>query len=367
MSVERRIRVLIVDDSVVACKALSDVLATDPGIELAGMAHSGASALAKLPQCVPDVVILDVDMPEMDGLQTLAGIRKGHPRLPVIMCSGLTEAGSATTVKALLGGASDYVTKPRGARAQGSFANFQKEVLDKIHTLCPYGNLPHPAAPVPAEPAIVASTAVAAPRARIDVVAIAVSTGGPKALAEVIPNLPSDFPAPILIVQHMPPDFTKSLAESLGKRSALSIEEGRAGAAVVPGKVYLAPGGQHMVVVRYGARYELALHDDPPVLSCRPSANLLFQSAAAAYGASVLGVVMTGMGQDGADGAAAIRKAGGMIFVQDEASSVVWGMPGAVVKAGLQHRVIPLKSLAGVIHGAVLQSRGRNREASGGD
>jgi two-component system chemotaxis response regulator CheB len=172
---------------------------------------------------------------------------------------------------------------------------------------------------------------------------------------------------PILIVQHMPPDFTKSLAESLAKRSALAVVEGQAGVEPMPGKAYVAPGGRHLVVLRRAQQYELALNEDPPVLSCRPSANLLFQSAAAAYGPAVLGVVMTGMGQDGADGAAAIRKAGGMVFVQDEASSVVWGMPGAVVKAGLHNRIIPLGSLAEVIHGAVLQSRAKAREASRGN
>lgn len=361
---DRRIRVLIVDDSVVACKALSDTLAADPGIELAGIAHSGASALAKLPQCAPDVVMLDVDMPEMDGLKTLAEIRKGHPKLAVIMCSGLTEAGNACAVKALLGGASDYVTKPRGMRSQDSLEVFQREVLEKIHAAYP-GN--RPAAGLSAAPAAKPSAIPAPARVPIEAVAIAVSTGGPKALAEVLPKFPSDFPVPILIVQHMPPDFTKSLAESLGKRSALAIEEGTAGATVRPGKMYIAPGGRHMLVVRRGTHYELNMNEDPPVLSCRPSANLLFQSAAAAYGASVLGVVMTGMGQDGTDGAAAIRKAGGMVFVQDEASSVVWGMPGAVVKAGLHNRVVPLGSLAEVIHGAVLQSRARGREASHGD
>jgi two-component system chemotaxis response regulator CheB len=361
MALDRRIRVLIVDDSVAACKALSEALATDPGVELAGIAHSGAAALAKLPQCAPDVVMLDVDMPGMDGLQTLAEIRKGHPALPVIICSGLTEAGSAFTVKALLGGASDYISKPLGARLQGSIESFRREVLAKIRAVC---SGRRPAAP---EPDGKVPPVPAPSRARIEAVVMAVSTGGPKALAQVIPRLPSDFPAPILIVQHMPPDFTRSLAESLAKRSALSLMEGTADAEPAPGKAYIAPGGRHMVVVRRGSHCRLALHDDPPVLSCRPSADLLFQSAAAAYGPSVLGVVMTGMGQDGAAGAAAIRRAGGMVFVQDEASSVVWGMPGAVVRAGHHNRVVPLEGLAEAIHGAVLQSRARNREACGGD
>jgi two-component system chemotaxis response regulator CheB len=185
-------------------------------------------------------------------------------------------------------------------------------------------------------------------------------------LAEVIPRLPADFPVPIVIVQHMPADFTHSLAESLAKRSSLLVVEGAEGAALEPGKAYIAPGGRHMVVARRGARQELVFHDDPPVLSCRPSANLLFQSMAAVYGPAVLGVVMTGMGQDGADGAAAIRRAGGIIFAQDEASSVVWGMPGAVVKAGLHNRLIPLGHLADAMLGAALPGRSRGREAPGG-
>jgi two-component system chemotaxis response regulator CheB len=297
-------------------------------------------------------------MPEMDGLRTLAEIRKSYPRLPVIMCSGLLETGSTYAVKALLGGASDCVAKPRGTRELGDA--FRRELLAKIHALCPGSSTsPRPAAeavdlPPPA-------------RTRIEVVAIAISTGGPKALAEVIPRLPSDLPVPVLIVQHMPPEFTKSLADSLARRSTLTVLEGVAGAEVIPGKVYIAPGGRHMLVARRGHRVELSLNDDPPVLSCRPSADLMFQSVAAAYGASVLGVVMTGMGQDGAEGAAAIRKAGGLIFVQDEASSVVWGMPGAVVKAGLHDRVVPLGSLGEAIHGAVLRSRAHGRDTSGGN
>ncbi len=354
-----RIRVLIVDDSVVACKVLSDVLGTDPGIEIAATAHSGASALSRLSDCAPDVVMLDVDMPGMDGLQTLAEIRRQRPHLPVIMCSGLTEQGSAVTVKALLGGASDYVTKPKGGRAAAPLESFRRELLEKIHAL---GNgspsivrtVPEPAAADPGWTPV-----AAAARPRIDVVAIGISTGGPKALAEVIPRLPADFPVPVLIVQHMPAPFTKSLADSLTRRSSLEVEEGFAGAEVVPGKVWIAPGGFHMRVVRRGARVELVIDEEPPVLSCRPSANLLFESVAAVYGASALGVIMTGMGQDGTEGAGYIRKAGGSIFVQDEASSVVWGMPGSVVKAGLHHRMVPIGRMGEVIHGAVLQGRMR--------
>lgn len=367
----RRIRVLIVDDSIVACKIIADALASDPDFVIAATVHSGAAALSRFSQYAPDVMILDVDMPDMDGLRVLAEIRKTHPRLPVIMCSGLTGVGSTVTVRALLSGATDYVTKPRSARpgdAGNTFELFRKELQEKIRASCrsdgasaaeataPFG------ACAPMASAQVEPWTTAHARPRIEVVAIAVSTGGPKALAEIIPRLPADFPVPILIVQHMPPPFTRSLAEGLSRHSSLVVEEGYAGGLVVAGKVWIAPAGFHMTLARRGSRVELAINEDPPVLSCRPSANILFHSVAMVYGASALGVVLTGMGTDGCEGAAEIRKAGGGIFVQDEASSVVWGMPGAVAKAGLHDRMVSLGRMAGILQGAVMLGRGGGKE-----
>jgi two-component system chemotaxis response regulator CheB len=376
----RKIRVLIVDDSMVACRALAETVAADPSLEVAGTAVSGPIALAKLGQDLPDIVMLDVEMPGMDGLQTLGEIKKAWPKLPVIMCSGLTKLGNRVTMQALLSGASDYITKPTGGmREGGAGQNFSRELFAKIKSLCgASGGLPPgsalsshgaPAHGSPAQGAAASgqqgaqghfaaahgastgsdSWSAVADKGRIappDILVIGVSTGGPNALAEFLPRIPADFPVPIAIVQHMPPVFTKSLSASLTKKSAIPILEGTAGAVLEPGKAWLAPGGRHMELLRNLNRVEIIVHEGPAVHSCRPSVDVLFQSAAAAYGSRILALVMTGMGIDGLQGCEAIRKAGGAVFVQDEASSVVWGMPGAVAKAGLANRVLSLDRMA---------------------
>ena len=349
-----RIRVLIVDDSVVACRALADAVASDPALEVAGTALSGHIALRKLPLVHPDIVMLDIDMPEMDGLQTLGEIRKVHPRLPVIICSGLAEKGNSYTMKALLGGASDYVTKPKHvATRDAAMEAFRRELIGKIKAQCP-----HTSAAAAAESWSAAAAEASSPPAQaIDCVAIGISTGGPKALIEVVPHLPADFPVPILVVQHMPADFTKAFAANLGRHAKLAVEEGRDGARPGRGQIWIAPGGSHMRAVRRGTRLELELTADPPVNSCRPSVDVLFQSLREACGPRLLGVVMTGMGQDGLVGARAIREAGGRIYAQDEASSVVWGMPGAVVKAGLADRILPLPDIARSLAAAARKGR----------
>jgi two-component system chemotaxis response regulator CheB len=356
-----KIKVLIVDDSVVACRVLADAVSSDPALEVAGTALSGPLALRKLQSCLPDIIMLDIDMPEMDGIQTLGEIKKTNPGLPVIICSGLAEKGNAYAMKALLGGAADYVTKPKHVAAQDSQMEiFRKDLIGKIKAHCGGFQSSPPEAPI----AVSALPSVAVQDRKaytegIEVVVIGVSTGGPKALAELLPALPGNLPVPVLIVQHMPPDFTKTLAANLSKHSTLKVEEGVAGAKIRPGTIWLAPGGRHMRVVRKGAEFELALADDPPVNSCRPSVDVLFHSACGVFGPRVLGVVLTGMGQDGLSGVAAIRKKGGIVFVQDEATSVVWGMPGAVANASLADRILPLRDIPNAIVGAILKSRSR--------
>jgi len=332
-----RVRVLVVDDSVVVRRVLSDVLSATPGIELAGTASNGETGLAKLEQLKPDVVTLDIEMPGMDGLKVLAEIRKRHPKLPVIMFSTLTERGATATLDALALGATDYATKPTNSEnLSNAKEQISRDLVAKITGLKLIGP------PAARRPMLVQPTAYKAVQRRIDLVAIGTSTGGPNALAELIPQLPKDFPAPVLVVQHMPALFTRMLAERLDSRSALKVQEGQAGLKLDPGLVCVAPGDFHMMVARKGLDLILELNQERPENSCRPAVDVLFRSVARNYGPHALGIVLTGMGFDGAKGAKAIRDAGGDVIVQDENSSVVWGMPGAVVAAGATDQVYPL-------------------------
>ncbi len=350
---EAPVRVLVVDDTVVVRRLVSDVLEGDPAIAVAGVAANGRIALQKVPLVAPDLVVLDVEMPVMDGLATLRALRADYPALPVIMFSSLTERGAATTLDALALGASDYVAKPTGAGGLlGAKQQIAAELVPRVKALGG-GRPDRPAASPPPTPA----PAPAGPPGRIDAVVVGVSTGGPNALAEVLPALPGDLPVPLLIVQHMPPLFTRSLADRLDKASALRVREGADGAVAAPGTAWVAPGGLHMDVARHGTEVRLRTHEAPPENNCRPAADVLFRAAAAVYGPHVLGVVLTGMGHDGRLGAERIVAAGGRIVVQDEASSVVWGMPGAVAHAGLADAVLPLDRLAGEIAARVRRSR----------
>ena len=349
------IKVLVVDDSVVVRRLVARVLEADPAVEVVGSAANGRIALAKIAQLAPDVVTLDIEMPELDGLATLAELRPRWPRLPVIMFSTLTERGAEATLEALSLGASDYVTKPTGLHNPAeAMAAVQAELVPRIKAL--HGRrllsrMPHSPAPtVEVTPALPAVKAPARPAdARIDVVAIGVSTGGPNALADLLPALPGTLPVPIVIVQHMPPVFTRMLANRLNGRCALKVIEAEGGELLLPGRVHIAAGGQHLALVRQGTSVVTVATDDPPENSCRPAVDVLFRSVANLYGSGALSVVLTGMGQDGLRGAEAIRVAGGQVLAQDEASSVVWGMPGFVARAGLADAVLPLDALAAEI------------------
>lgn len=351
------IRIFLVDDSAVIRRLLTDVLSGDPALEVADSAANGRIALAKLLAVKPDIVILDVEMPEMDGLETLAEIRKRQPRLPVIMFSSITERGAAVTLEALALGANDYVTKPSNTgNMTVALQRVREELIPRIKAFCrsrwtpavALAPLNRPTAPAP----VSRSGLLPVPprlRQRVDVVAIGISTGGPNALVTLLSQLPANFPTPILIVQHMPPIFTRLLAERLAAQSPLSITEGVAGDILHPGQAWLAPGGLHMALDRQGTQVRLQLNQNPPENSCRPAVDVLFRAVAEVYRANVLAVVMTGMGNDGLKGCEAIRRVGGQILVQDESSSVVWGMPGFVAKAGLADAQIALTQLAGEI------------------
>jgi two-component system chemotaxis response regulator CheB len=340
-----KIRVLVVDDSIVVRRVVTEVLEAQPDLEVAGAAANGSAALAKAAQLQPDLVILDIEMPEMDGLTALTHLRRSHPQTPVIMFSSLTQLGAAATLEALSRGASDFFAKPGGAGGlEASRRVIQAELVPAIRALCPR-KAASPDEPVPPPP----TRSVAAPAGRVDLIAIAASTGGPNALAEVFAALPADLPAPILVVQHMPPMFTQMLAERLTKNSRVPTFEAKSGTILEAGKAWIAPGDHHLVVVREGPHLYTKVHQEPPENACRPAADPLFRAAAGVCGRHCLAVVLTGMGQDGLRGCEAIRAAGGQILAQDEASSVVWGMPGFVVRAGLADRVLPLSMIAGEI------------------
>lgn len=333
------IRVLIVDDSAVIRRLLADVLAADTEIAIVGAVGDGRLALNAIPQLAPDLITLDVEMPGMDGIQTLVEIRKLNPRLPVIMFSTLTGPGAAKTVEALARGASDYALKPsRAGSPEIARASVRAELIPKIKALCAArGRRP-----------VAASVLVAVspnPPRRIDLVAIASSTGGPNALGELMPQLPGNFPVPIVVVQHMPASFTRLLAARLDTLTPLSVQEGKEGEVLEKGQVRIAPGDYHMTVTRQGGKFALSVNQGPQENSVRPAADVLFRSAAHSAGENVLAVVMTGMGSDGTRGSVAIREAGGAVIVQDEASSVVWGMPGSIVAANLADKVCPLNAL----------------------
>jgi two-component system, chemotaxis family, protein-glutamate methylesterase/glutaminase len=355
-------RVLIVDDAVVIRRMLADVLSSDPALTVAGSAANGRIALAMIPQFNPDILILDVEMPEMDGLQTLAEVRKLYPFLPVIMFSTVTQRGAAATLDALSLGANDYVTKPAnvGGAAQ-AIERIRQELIPKIKLFCQpmaalaASKLPRPAVALQN----LANNMSIDPRRQeiIGAVAIGISTGGPNALAEVIPVIPRNFPVPVFIVQHMPPIFTKLLAHRLNARAQIETAEATPNSKVMPGNAYIAPGDYHMVVSREGRDVIIKTTQEPPENSCRPAVDVLFRSIAKTYGARALAVIMTGMGQDGLRGCMEIREQGGRILAQDEKTSVVWGMPGFVVNAGLAETVVPLEGIGPEIVRKVQEQR----------
>lgn len=342
----RKIRVLIVDDSVVVRHMLAEICKADPEIEIVGMAPNGRQGVAMFEQLKPDVVTLDIEMPEMTGLEALIKIREKDARVPVIMFSSLTMKGASDTLEALGKGATDYITKPTNSLGGLMDAKewVREQMLQKIKALG--GRFAISAPPIKIVERASGSLAM---KSRVDIVAIGISTGGPNALMQMIPTLKADIQVPIVIVQHMPETFTKSLADRLAKTSALQVREGENGALVEPGTVWIAPGGHHMVLRRDGDGVRLAINDRPPENSCRPSVDVMFRSVVDLFGARILGVIMTGMGSDGLKGCDAIRKAGGQIVVQDEATSVVWGMPGFVARAGLADKVLPLDRIGSEI------------------
>ncbi len=338
-----RVRVLIVDDSALVRRLLMEVLSSEPDIEVVGTASSAAIALSRIATLSPDVVTLDIEMPDMSGLELLAEIRKRAPRLPVIMFSSLTQRGAATTLDALALGATDYVTKPSGAAGRdAALEQVRTQLVPKLRVLAPRAQ-PSAERLTPAQRLERISLGETQ---RVSVLAVGCSTGGPNALAEIFSRLPASLAVPVVIVQHMPPLFTRMLADRLAASCPLRFCEASHGDVLTPGGVWIAPGDQHMRVVRDGISVAVALDRGPPENSCRPAVDVLFRSVAEVYGERSLALVLTGMGQDGLRGAEAIQARGGRIVAQDEATSVVWGMPGHIVKHGLAGSILPLNEIA---------------------
>lgn len=339
-------RVLVVDDSPVVRRLVTRLLERADGIQVAGTAPDGQAALEAVDRLRPDLVTMDVEMPGMDGITAVRELRRAGHGMPVVMLSTLTERGARATLDALAAGATDYVAKPSGTGSlQRSVDVLAAELLPRIHALTARRRPP------------VGTPAAAAPvrdTGPVEMVLVGSSTGGPAALTTFVGSLSGPLPVPVLVTQHMPPLFTRQLAARLERVGASTVVEAGDGVPLAPGQVYVAPGGRHLEVVGSRGAWRTRLSDAPAVHFCRPSVDVMLDSAARAVGARhLLVVVLTGMGADGARGAARIARGGGRVIVQDEATSVVWGMPGATVEAGAAHAVLPLDRLGPAVERAV--------------
>lgn len=349
------LRVLIVDDSRIFRGIIETALAGQPGVRVVGSVWSGEKALDLAREQLPDFVTLDIQMPGLGGIATLKALRelaaaRRHP-LGVLLVSAHTRQGAAVTIEGLQEGAFDFLHKPDSPDARANEATLRRQLLEKIElwrtsrqpgvrrgTVRP----PSPVAPATAPP-------VQRGVCRYRALLIGSSTGGPEALSELLPRFAPQAPLPILLVQHLPADFGSYFAQSLSRRVGVSVVEAYDGQPAVAGRVYLAPGGSHLVLRGTGSHLVCGLSDAPPENGCRPAVDVLFRSAAAACGDRALAVVLTGMGQDGARGALALRRAGSRVLVQDQETSVVWGMPGTTVEMGAADEVLPLADLGNTV------------------
>lgn len=339
---EGPIRIMLCDDSLVIRRMTKTALESDPGLHVVCEAKHGKDALDKLFDARPDLVVMDVEMPVMDGIDALREIRKRTAKLPVIMFSSLTHKGAEATYDAIEAGATDVAAKPSSIGHIGqAIAHVHRELVPKIYKAMgvarPYSPTPPP-------------TEKPGPPARalngISAVGVGVSTGGPEALEQFMSAIPRDFPVPILVVQHMPPVFTQRLAERLATKTGHCVREAEDGEEITGSKILIAPGDHHLLTVRDRTVVRAKLSQEAPENSCRPAVDPLFRSLASTYGSNCLGLILTGMGKDGTNGARALRDSGAKIMVQDKQSSVVWGMAGNVVECGLTDRVLPLNQLA---------------------
>jgi two-component system, chemotaxis family, protein-glutamate methylesterase/glutaminase len=349
------VRVLVVDDSALMRKLIPQIIERDSGIQVIGTAMDGEFALKKIEELKPDVVTLDLDMPRMDGMETLRLIVRNH-KVPVIIVSAHTTQGASATFKALASGAFDFVAKPKDA-ASAHMDEISKELIGKIKVASQSGvsQVANPAL-VLSEPKRAAKPAAKPKRAPSKIVAIGISTGGPNALQYVLSQLPGDFPGSILVVQHMPEGFTELFARRLDECCAIDVKEAQSGDLLVAGRALICPGNRHMKVKRMPLGDIIVLSDDDRVNGHRPSVDVLFRSVAQEFGNNSLAVIMTGMGEDGAEGMNAIKRAGGMTVAQSEDSCVVFGMPKAAIERGYAIRVVPLDAMANTLQAQCTQA-----------
>lgn len=359
-------RVMVVDDSAVIRGLLTRALEQDPTIEVVASVSNGQMALNQLPRQPVDVVVLDIEMPVMDGLTALPKLLSLKPGLQVIMASTLTRKNADVSLQALRSGAADYVTKPSSGGELNSAEAFKRELTDKVKALASAARGGRGAGQRSARPAGTAPQRPAAASSEIklrdgstqmpEVLAIGSSTGGPQALFKLLGDLKGALRLPVLITQHMPATFTTLLAEHLSRASGMDCHEGKDGEPLKAGTVYVAPGDWHMTVASEGTQRFIRLNQNPPENFCRPAVDPMLRSLAPIYGNRLQAVILTGMGSDGAKGCEAVVAAGGQVVAQDEASSVVWGMPGAVATRGLCSAVLPIGEISGYLRRKVLRS-----------
>ena len=363
----RKIRVFIIDDAAAMRRLISEALAADAELEIAGSAENGRVALERIAHARPDVLVLDLEMPVMGGLEMLAELRRVHPRLPVIVFSSDTRPGAEATLDALWLGAGDYVTKSKTHSPAQAVRHIHAELVPRIKALCAARLASEPPAPrrgAAARP-VAPPVRPRGPRSGpIHLIAIGASTGGPNALGALLPALGHELAVPIVIVQHMPPLFTRFLAERLSAKGGPPVREAVDGDGLAPGFAWIAPGDWHMRLENSASTVRIRLDRGAHVHSCRPSVDVLFESVADVFGSGVLGVVLTGMGQDGLRGCERLVAAGSRVLVQDEASSVVWGMPGMVARANLADRVLPLDQLGNEILQRIARANSPRRKAA---
>jgi len=361
-------RVMVVDDSAVIRGLLTRSLEKDPAVRVIASVSNGELAIKALERHDVEVVILDIEMPVMDGLTALPKLLAAQPGLQVIMASTLTRKNAEVSLRALQAGAADYIPKPSSSSELTSADVFQRELLDKVKALAKASRPNRPAATrprtldsrMPAAPANLApkrtitlrKASAALPR----IIAIGSSTGGPQALLEVLRDIAARVKLPILITQHMPATFTTLLAEHIERATGVPCAEGKDGEVVHAGRIYLAPGNYHMIVESQGASTVVRLNQNPPENFCRPSVDPMLRSLARIYGSSLLTIILTGMGSDGQKGAMEVVEAGGTVIAQDEATSVVWGMPGAVATSGLCSAVLPIQEIGPSVRKLVMRS-----------
>ena len=363
-----KLKALIVDDTAVYRKILTDILNEQSEIEVVGTASNGELAIKKARLLHPDLITLDLEMPVMDGLEALPQLKKDNPDTAIIMVSAHTTSGAKTTMKALQAGALDFIAKPDRSSMEASRLEIQQQlrtvlrsVISKYQVQAALGRKPviKTFKPPPPEPVKAPPDSIAERMAKItgmtkpEIIAIGISTGGPQALTKVIPRLPANLKIPIVIVQHMPPVFTKALADSLTKVSQLEVIEATDGQKLEAGHVYIAPGGKQMRINKENGIAQIVITDDPPENHCKPSVDYLFRSLSLFYKGNVLSIIMTGMGKDGAVGMRLLKRLGAKTIAQDEQSCTVFGMPMEAIRTGVVDNVVSLEDMSREIMAAI--------------